>query len=242
MSNHLIYEPKGRAREYSPLACNLFTGCIHSCKYCYSPNVLHQTTDDYNSGIKIKDNVVEKFKKDAKKFQGDKRDILFSFFSDVYQNKESAELMREVLLICEEYDLRVQILTKAGGRAVRDFDIIKRNNWKFGSTICFLDEKLREEWEPGAPSIQSRLDAVKEAHGRGIFTWISIEPVVCALEALKVMDELMGYVDLWKVGKLNHFPKIEAEIGWKKFLMEAMAKLNGERTIFKNDLIAVIDG
>jgi DNA repair photolyase len=30
-----IYEPKGKAREYAPLALNLYESCPHGCKYCY---------------------------------------------------------------------------------------------------------------------------------------------------------------------------------------------------------------
>ena len=31
----LIYEPKGKAREYSPLALNVYSGgCDHACRYC----------------------------------------------------------------------------------------------------------------------------------------------------------------------------------------------------------------
>ena len=118
--------------------------------------------------------------------------------------------------------------------------MFRKNNWKFGSTVCFMDEKLREEWEPGAPSIQSRIDAIKFASQVGVFTWVSIEPVINTQSALDVIDELKGYVDLWKVGKLNHFPEIEATIDWKQFLKDAMTKLNGERTIFKKDLMEFI--
>ena len=32
----IIYEPKGKAREYSPLAVNLYRGCSHGCLYCYA--------------------------------------------------------------------------------------------------------------------------------------------------------------------------------------------------------------
>ena len=30
-----IYQPKGKAAEYSPWACNFFTGCSNDCSYCY---------------------------------------------------------------------------------------------------------------------------------------------------------------------------------------------------------------
>ena len=154
MSN-MIYEPKGRALEYSPLACNLFTGCIHACKYCYGSDCLHKSREEYESGICMKKDILDRLEKGAEKLADDPRDRLFSFFTDVYQTEEYAKIMREALLICEKYNLRVQILTKAGERASNDFDILKRNNWKFGSTIIFMNEKLREEWEPGAPQLRA---------------------------------------------------------------------------------------
>lgn len=69
---------------------------------------------------------------------------------------------------------------------------------------------------------------------------LSIEPVIDPSEALKVMDKLIGYVDLWKVGKLNHNKAIEDTIDWQKFLVDSIQKLNGERTYFKKDLVEVI--
>ena len=35
----IIYEPKGKALEYAPLACNLYKGCPHGCRYCYGPTL-----------------------------------------------------------------------------------------------------------------------------------------------------------------------------------------------------------
>lgn len=115
-----------------------------------------------------------------------------------------------------------------------------RNKWRFGSTIIFVSEKLREEWEPNAPSIVSRIEAVKEAHKEGIFTWVSVEPVINAEEALKVLTELKGHVDLWKIGKLNHFPEIEKTINWRDYIKKVMESLKGERVAWKKDLINVI--
>lgn len=30
-----IYNPKGKAGEYSEWACNFYTGCSNNCQYCY---------------------------------------------------------------------------------------------------------------------------------------------------------------------------------------------------------------
>ena len=31
-----IYQPEGKAREYSAWACNLYNGCPNACYYCYN--------------------------------------------------------------------------------------------------------------------------------------------------------------------------------------------------------------
>ena len=233
----VIYEPRGKAREYSELACNLYTGCSHKCKYCYCPSIMRKNLEDWSKNPYPRTRILKLLENDAKKIKGCEKELLFSFISDAYQSDEAAFLTREALLICEKYEFKnVNILTKAGFRAAKDFDIIKRNNWKFGSTVIFRQESLREEWEPGAPSIQSRYTAIKKAHEMGIYTWVSIEPVVDTEQALKVMKDLKQYVTFWKVGKLNYNKAIEDTIDWKRFLIDTKQELNGYDYYIKNDL------
>ncbi len=156
--------------------------------------------------------------------------------SDPYHSDRAALVTREALLILERYNLRVQILTKGGKRSMGDFDILKRNSWKYGATIIFRREKLRKEWEPGAAPISERIETIREAHRQGIFTWVSVEPVVDAAEALAVMRELRDDVDLWKVGKLNHDKEREATIDWRQFLYDTEKTLAGRNFIIKKDL------
>ena len=232
----IIYEPKGKALEYSPLAINLYNGCDHACKYCYCPGIFRKTLENWSKESAPRKNIIAQLEKSAAKYANDPREILFSFTSDPYQNDAAAKLTREALLICEKHNLRCQVLTKNGMAATKDFDIIKRNNWKFGSTIIFKSESLREEWEPGAPSIESRIEAVKIAHSMGIYTWVSIEPVVDTVEALLIIEELKPYVSFWKVGKINHFPTVEKTIDWHKFLVDAESALAGSSFYIKKDL------
>ena len=42
-----IYEPRGRAREYSPFAMNYFKGCDHGCRYCYVPRMMKVFNSQY---------------------------------------------------------------------------------------------------------------------------------------------------------------------------------------------------
>ena len=232
----IIYEPRGKAREYSDLAVNLYTGCSHACRYCYCPAILRKTIDAWASDPQPRKGVLRELERDAKKLRGDPREILLSFMSDPYHSDEAAGLTREALQLLEQYDLRVQILTKGGRRSTQDFDILSRNRWKYGTTIIFRNETLREQWEPGAPPIAERVDALHQAHAMGIFTWVSIEPVVDPVEAIHVVETLRGEVDLWKIGKLNHDREREAAIDWQRFLVDVEAVLVGEHYLIKKDL------
>ena len=232
----IIYEPRGKAREYSDLAVNLYTGCSHACRYCYCPAILRKTIDAWAFDPQPRKGILRELERDAKKLRGDPREILLSFMSDPYHSDEAAGLTREALQLLEQYDLRVQVLTKGGQRSIRDFDILSRNRWKYGTTIIFLSETLREQWEPGAPPIAERVEAIRQAHAAGIFTWVSVEPVVDPAEAIKVVETLRGEVDFWKIGKLNHDREREAAIDWYRFLMEVEASLVGDHYLIKKDL------
>ena len=130
-----IYEPTGKALEYSPLACNLFTGCSFGCKYCYCPKIRHTTVDNYCQNPQPRQGILQQLAKDAPKFAGDPREVLFCFMSDPYQSEVAAQYTHEALKICEKNDLRVQVLTKNPAAALPDIEMFRRNNWKIASTI-----------------------------------------------------------------------------------------------------------
>lgn len=238
----IIYEPKGKAREYSELAVNLYTGCSHACKYCYCPAISYKKLEDFAKDPKPRADILKKLEADAAKMKGETRQVLFSFMSDPYQSDEAAALTREALLILEKYEFKnVSVLTKAGPRAVRDFDILARNGWKFGSTLIFTKEADREKWEPGTPALLDRARAIRKAHEMGIFTWVSIEPVIDPHQAIKVIQALRHDVDFWKVGKLNHFPEIEKQIDWRDFYEQVKKNIPEEKVYFKIDLLKAVE-
>ena len=97
---NVIYEPKGRAREYSPLACNLYRGCTHGCTYCYAPACMRTTSTKWHVSASPRPNVLKLLEKDAHSLRDDNREILFCFLSDPYQPLERTErLTRRALEI-----------------------------------------------------------------------------------------------------------------------------------------------
>lgn len=216
-SNSVIYEPKGPALEYSHLACNLYVGCGFACKYCYAPAIARKTLVEWSANPKPKKDILERLERDAKRMAGDPRTILLCYTSDPYQSPEAAALTRQALEILEKYKMTVTVLTKGGMRAANDFDILKRNGWKFGTTLSLSCEQTRQEWEPGAASIEDRINAIEKACGWEIKTWVSVEPVIVPEQALNVIEFLSWCVDFWKIGMMNHR---KMGIVWAKFLID----------------------
>ena len=236
----VVYEPKGRAREYADLACNLYMGCTHGCRYCYAPACMRTTDDKWHSEVTPRQKVIEYFEKDAVKLRGDKRRILFSFLSDPYQPLERQErLTRQALCIVHKYGLKSQILTKGCADIIEeDMALIKNTDTHLGITLSFSDDQIRQKWEPAASSVSDRLTVLKKANQNGIFTWVSLEPVIDPEQAIDVIKMAHKYVRFWKVGKLNHMKEYENKVNWAEFLLnvERLFKKYNAQYYIKNDL------
>lgn len=226
----VIYEPKGRAKEYSELACNWYMGCTHGCQYCFAPGCMRKSAKEWYSSITIRENVVEAFRSDAEYMykNNDKRPVLFSFLSDPYQPIEAKyRITQQILGIVRRFELNAKILTKGAYDLVkRDFKIIKAANVELGVTVCFVDDSIRQEWEPHASPVEDRFRILKEAHEMGIYTWVSLEPVIDPEQALEVIKRAAPFVNFWKVGKLNHMKEVEDKVDWHKFYVDVVALLD----------------
>lgn len=231
---NVIYEPKGRAREYSPLACNLYIGCTHGCKYCYAPACMHKKPAEWHMSARARAaNVLKLFEKDCMtlaklRVDDNTRRVLFCFLSDPYQPLENElHLTRQGISIAAKHGIKVDILTKGDARLIeQDLPLMLESQTHLGITLSFAKDATRKEWEPQASTVQSRLRILRKAHDMGIFTWVSMEPVIVPHEALEVIRKAHDYVDFWKIGKLNHNKEIESKIDWVKFRGDATTLLN----------------
>lgn len=242
-----IYQPKGRAREYAPYALNLYTSCAHSCLYCYSPRVLHMTREQF-AKPQIRDGVLGALEKYLAGHRGLKGPVLLSFTSDCYQPMEKdVHLTRDAIEMLGEAGVKIRLLTKAPALALMlDGTLFEKHNVDFGVSLVFVKDSLRRHWEPNAETVMTRVAALQEAHGRGLSTWVSLEPVIDPEQALKVIELgdglLEGCIDRWMVGKLNHDAELEhridEEYGWSRFLEEALTMLarQGASYYIKADL------
>ena len=210
-----IYKPKGKAKEYGDYAINIYTGCPHECYYCFAPSVLRKVKDDFHGCVEARKNIVEETKKQIEREKITGKLIHLCFTCDPYPKGYDSTPTREIIKILKGSGNNVQILTKNGIDASRDFDLLDSNDW-FGITYAGYapgEAYFVPQSEPNAGTPCERLMALYEAKEKGIKTWVSAEPVLNAPDVLNLI-ELADYVDLWKVGKLNYH---SSDIDWADF-------------------------
>ena len=170
----------------------------------------------------------------------DVRRVLFCFLSDPYQPLEKdLRITRQAIEIAAQHGVRVDILTKGNSRLIaRDLPLMVRAGVHLGITLSFSKDISRKQWEPNASTVRSRLSILRRAHEMGVYTWVSMEPVIIPQEALDVIEKAHQYVDFWKVGKLNHNKEEESKVDWPKFRDDVIARLeaHGCDYYIKDDL------
>jgi len=234
----IIYAPAGQAGEYSPLATNPYRGCGHKCAYCYVPNVLRMSRTEFDAGAIARDGFLEKLTKDARKYRavGSAEQVMLSFTTDPYHPGDTT-LTRQTIETLKAHGLGFCTLTKGAGRALRDLDLFRPDRDSFASTLTSLDESFSLKWERGASLPADRLATLKRFHDAGIFTWVSLEPVLDTAAALEIIRQTHRYVDLFKVGRANYVG-LTKTTDWKQFtadVLEVLAEA-GARHYIKKDL------
>lgn len=234
----VIYEPRGKAREYAALSCNIYRGCGHGCTYCYAPSATFTQREKFFSNPSVRSDILNQIKKEASALKTSDP-ILLCFTCDAYQPFDvETGLTREVLGVFDFHKIPCQVLTKGGMRASRDFDILSKDRRNlFSVTLTHDDPKVSLEWEPGAALPGDRIESLKTAKDHGISTWVSFEPVFDPEAVYRLIEQTHKWVDLYKVGKLNYH-KAAKDINWKEFREKAIALLekHGKEYYIKDDL------
>jgi DNA repair photolyase len=157
--------------------------------------------------VDIKINAPEILKRDL--FGLKKGLVSLSTVTDPYQVPERKyQLTRRILDELAVNNFSVSILTKSN-LILRDIDILKkfdRNNLEVGFSITTLDEDVRRHFEPNAPPVRDRVNALKQLSEQGIRTWVFIAPVLPLLSENTIPDllnEIRHHAGYIMTDKLN---------------------------------------
>ena len=245
----IIYEPRGRALEYAPLAVSLYRGCSHGCTYCFAPDSTKTPIEKFRQPYARKD-ALKLLARDCEDLvrAGDTREILMSFTTDPYQPlDEEHHLTRSAIQILIDFARPFSILTKGGRRSTPDFDLMatRPDLCRYGTTLTFDNPEDSREFEPDAALPHSRLAALIYAKKKGIRTWVSLEPVIYPEQTIRLIQMTLdlshqgpGIVDEYRIGKINHIESDITDQEWVKFARDAKTLLDeyGCRYVFKKDL------
>lgn len=224
-----IYEPSGKAAEYSPWACNFFTGCSNDCEYCYCKRGVLSHVWDKKPHLK-KCFITEHYALDVFCKELDicqeligEAGLLFSFTTDPLL-PETRGLTFSAMEEAISRGINVKILTKRADW-IDEFIIrteIQTINYgdnghriAFGFTLTGFDEK-----EPGASLNSERIEAMKELHNLGFKTFASIEPVITPAMSRNMIQSTLGFCDLYKVGlisgvKKDYYDPVHLSVFWE---------------------------
>ncbi len=184
-------------------ALNAYVGCQHQCLYCYAKFMKRFTChlESWGAFADVKINAPELLAREVKKKR--KGRVWISGVCDAYQPLEKKYLLTgRCLEILIEQGWPVTIQTKSP-LVLRDIEILKRSaDSEVGLTITTADEKVRRIFEPGAPPVAARVEALEILHAEGIQTFVMIAPLLPHAEGLA--DMLKGAVDHVLIDRYNY--------------------------------------
>jgi DNA repair photolyase len=235
-----IYEPAGRAKEYGDLALNIYTGCPHECFYCFAPKVVFKKREEFHANVQPRPGIVEEVRKQLDKEHITGKLIHLCFTCDPYPMGIDTTETREIIKLLKAAGNHVQILTKGGRAAERDFDLLDEND-RFGITYAGYNENWKSiaKEEPNAASPNDRIISLMNARKRGIKTWVSFEPVLNTEDVLVQLQNIPTNVDV-KIGKLNYH---KSDNNWGTFgrRAEQICKWRGLKYYIKDSLRAEME-
>ncbi len=191
---------KSKVYDYT---VNPYRGCSNACRYCYAAFMKRFTGhwEPWGEFVDVKINAPEVLAKEIKRKPIGR--VWVSGVCDPYQPVEKKyQLTRKCLEILLENSWPVTIQTKSP-LVLRDIAILKTSEKvEVGFSITTADEKIRRIFEPEAPPINKRINALKSLHANRIKTFVMIAPLLPGAE--KLPGELAGAVDLVLVDRLNY--------------------------------------
>ncbi len=200
-----------------PYVINPYTGCQHSCSYCYARFMKRFTghKEPWGQFVDVKLNAPVLLRREITRKSPER--VWVSGVCDPYQPLEGRyKLTRQCLAILAEHKWPVTIQTRSP-LVLRDKDILTgMPGLEVGFSITTADDAIRKIFEPNAPAIQRRIDALAELHDAGLHTFVMIAPILPHAEPL--VELLVGKVDFYLTDRMNYH---HADWVYRKYGLQA---------------------
>ena len=187
-------------------SANFYSGCSYNCLYCYIRGSKYG--ENLADKLSVKINALDVFERQLKRRaeKGEYGFIVLSSVTDPYLDiEEEYQMTRSALKIILKYKFPVHVITKST-LVERDFDLLLAIDkvavlpndlkpLKRGCILSFsystLDNDVARIFEPGAPTPTERLKIQAKAIEYGLFTGVSLMPMLPFISDTKVNLEHM---------------------------------------------------
>lgn len=220
----LLYKTKV---EYGDYTINHIQGCSHGCKYpCYAMMLSKRfgRCGSYEEWCqpKLVENALEILEKEIPKLKSEIKYVQLCFMTDpfMYNYPQISDMSIKIIDRLNENGIPCTALTK--GILPNELENTSTKN-QYGITLISLDEKYRQENEPGSAPYTNRIDSLHHLHDKGFYTWVSIEPYPTPNIIKQNFDKILEsirFVDKIIFGRLNYNALVTKYKGYQKFYNE----------------------
>jgi DNA repair photolyase len=191
---------KSKVADYS---LNPYIGCMHGCTYCYAKYMKRFTghREAWGAFVDVKTNAASLLQHELRRKKPGK--VWLSGTCDPYQPiEERTNITRECLRLLSKQGWPVTIQTKSP-LILRDLDLLtKSQRIDVIISITTANDMVRKVFEPHAPSIHHRLQALTTLHASQVSTSAMIAPLLPYSEEL--LPQLRDIVDFIIIDKMNY--------------------------------------
>lgn len=181
-----LYDPFAQRSHFPAgrrLSCNVYTGCDHGCVYCYTCGYIPDSRS-----ARSKTNFLRDLQRDLRDLKGlglppmplhisNSTDPLQEWLEGQYQH--TLQLLRT--LVGEQHLFTtITLLTKNPARLTRSeyLDCLQSlEHVCVEVSLIFWDDCQRKAFEPGAPSVDSRLNAICTLRKEGVPVALRVDPL-----------------------------------------------------------------
>jgi DNA repair photolyase len=159
--------------------CNPYVGCSFGCTYCYAMFLPQNRRPKENWGkwFQAKVNAVEVARKQSPKVAG--KAVYLSSVTDPYLPAERGlQLTRGILQELIPHQPRLLVQTR-GPLVVRDIDVLSQfQSVRVNMSIPTDSEAVRQMFEPKAPPLEKRWEAIRAVQAAGLGVGICVTPML----------------------------------------------------------------
>jgi DNA repair photolyase len=192
---------------------NPYVGCEHGCRSCYASFMKRFTghVEPWGAFVDAKVNAPEVVRRQLRRIRGGR--VLVGTVTDPYQPLErTRRLTRGCLEALAEpgHRFEVSVLTRAP-LCVRDVDVFREFGERIsvGLSIPTDDDRIRKVFEPHAPPIDGRIEALRALRAAGIPTYAFAGPLL-PMDPARYVALLGDAAEKVLVDRMNYAAKVVA--------------------------------